>query len=121
MSNLRSEENDKLFTAFLKLKNLDECYAFFEDICTVKEIDAMATRLEAAKLLSRGFTYEEILKTIDISSATLSRVSRCLKYGPGGYRLIIDRVTRGRPRKEPETMKPKGRTAAKKAAAQAKK
>jgi len=104
MNNLRSKSNDRLFAAFLKLKTIDECYAFFEDICTYKEIQAMSTRLEAAKLLSQGHTYEEILNAIEISSATLSRVSRCLKYGPGGYKLIIERVTR-KNRKSPETPK----------------
>jgi TrpR-related protein YerC/YecD len=92
MKSLKNESNDKLFRAILELKNVGECYNFFEDICTYKEIDAMATRLESAKLLDKGFTYEEILKKIEISSATLSRVSRALKYGPGGYKMIIDRV-----------------------------
>ncbi|MDR3258893.1 MAG: hypothetical protein LBT51_04670 [Fusobacteriaceae bacterium] len=92
MNNFRNESNDKLFRAILELKNVNECYNFFEDICTYKEIESMAVRLESAKLLDRGFTYEEILKKLEISSATLSRVSRSLKYGPGGYKMIIDRV-----------------------------
>ena len=89
---IKNPETDHLFQAILTLKNLDECYAFFEDICTFKEIDAMGARLEAAKLLDKGNTYEEILKKINISYSTLSRVSKAFKYGTGGYKLIIDRL-----------------------------
>ena len=89
---MKNEKNDALFKAILSLKNVEECYSFFQDVCTYKEVDAMATRLEAAKLLTEGYTYEEILTKIEISSATLSRVSKCVKYGPGGYELIIKRL-----------------------------
>lgn len=92
MNKLKNPVNDALFEAFLKLETLEECYAFFEDICTFKEIEAMGARLEAAKLLDKGNTYEEILKKINISSSTLSRVSKAFKYGTGGYKLIIDRI-----------------------------
>lgn len=92
MNKIKNDRNDELFKAILSLKNVEECYNFFQDLCTYKEIEAMATRLEAAKLLSEGYTYEEILKKIDISSATLSRVSKSIKYGPGGYESIINRV-----------------------------
>ncbi len=94
MNNMKNPINDALFEAFLKLKNLEECYKFFEDICTYKEIEAMGNRLEAAKMLDQGKTYEEILKDTKISSTTLSRVSKALKYGDGGYKLIIDRVNK---------------------------
>lgn len=92
MNKFKNEKNDALFKAILSLKNVEECYNFFQDVCTYKEIEAMATRLEAAKLLTDGHTYEEILAKIDISSATLSRVSKSIKYGPGGYELIINRL-----------------------------
>ena len=92
VSKMKNEKNDALFKAILSLKNVEECYSFFQDVCTYKEVDAMATRLEAAKLLTEGYTYEEILAKIEISSATLSRVSKCVKYGPGGYELIIKRL-----------------------------
>lgn len=92
--NIKSKINDDLFEAILKLETIDECYKFFEDLCTYKEIDAMATRLEAAKKLDKGLTYEEILKEVDISSATLSRVSKALKYGPGGYKDILDKINK---------------------------
>ena len=92
MNKLKNPTNDALFEAFLKLETIEECYAFFEDICTFKEIEAMGTRFEAAKLLDKGKTYEEILKDINISSSTLSRVSKALKYGTGGYELIINRL-----------------------------
>jgi len=88
MDILKSEQNDKLFETILKLKTVDDCYMFFEDLCTYKEIEAMAQRLTAAKLLSQGKTYEQITEITDISSATLSRVSKCLQYG-GGYKKFI--------------------------------
>ncbi|MGF6907184.1 YerC/YecD family TrpR-related protein [Fusobacterium sp. PH5-44] len=94
MNNIKNSRNDELFKAILSLKTVEECYDFFQDLCTYKEIEAMSTRLEAAKLLSEGHTYEEILKKIDISSATLSRVSKCIKYGPGGYESVINRMNK---------------------------
>ena len=76
-------DREFLFKTILSLKNEKECAAFFEDLCTVKEIDSMAQRITAAKLLISGETYEKIISETDISSATLSRVSRCVKYGKG--------------------------------------
>lgn len=76
-------DREFLFKTILSLKNKEECAAFFEDLCTVKEIDSMAQRITAAKLLISGETYEKIISETDISSATLSRVSRCVKYGKG--------------------------------------
>lgn len=76
-------DRELLFKTILSLKNEEECAAFFEDLCTVKEIDSMAQRITAAKLLIAGETYEKIISETDISSATLSRVSRCVKYGKG--------------------------------------
>lgn len=76
-------DREFLFKTILSLKNEKECAAFFEDLCTVKEIDSMTQRITAAKLLISGETYEKIISETDISSATLSRVSRCVKYGKG--------------------------------------
>ena len=80
--------HEKLFEAILKLKTVEECKDFFDDLCTYKEVDSMAQRLEAAKLLMNGETYEKIIKETKISSATLSRVSRCVKLG-NGYKTVL--------------------------------
>ena len=88
----RNETIDALFDAILSLETREECYDFFEDLCTVKEISDMAQRLEAAKLLLDGSTYEQIVKTVEISTATISRINRCIQYGTGGYRQTIENV-----------------------------
>ena len=88
----RNETIDALFDAILSLETREECYDFFEDLCTVKEISDMAQRLEAAKLLLDGSTYEQIVKTVEISTATISRIHRCIQYGTGGYRQTIEKV-----------------------------
>ena len=83
---------DALFDAILSLKDKEECYQFFDDLCTIKEIADMSQRLEAAKLLLAGKTYEQIVKSAEISTATISRINRCIQYGTGGYQAIIERV-----------------------------
>ena len=88
----RNETIDALFDAILSLETREECYDFFVDLCTVKEISDMAQRLEAAKLLLDGSTYEQIVKTVEISTATISRINRCIQYGTGGYRQTIEKV-----------------------------
>ena len=88
----RNETIDALFDAILSLETREECYDFFEDLCTVKEISDMAQRLEAAKLLLDGSTYEQIVKTVEISTATISRINRCIQYSTGGYRQTIEKV-----------------------------
>ena len=88
----RNETIDALFDAILSLETREECYDFFEDLCTFKEISDMAQRLEAAKLLLDGSTYEQIVKTVEISTATISRINRCIQYGTGGYRQTIEKV-----------------------------
>lgn len=88
----RNETIDALYDAILSLETREECYDFFEDLCTVKEISDMAQRLEAAKLLLDGSTYEQIVKTVEISTATISRINRCIQYGTGGYRQTIEKV-----------------------------
>ena len=88
---LRNEENNELFEAILSLETIEDCYMFFEDLCTVEEIEKMAVRLHAAKKLLHGETYEKTLESVNISSATLSRVSKAIKYGDGGYKKIIEK------------------------------
>ena len=88
----RNDTTDALFDAILSLESREECYQFFEDLCTVKEISDMAQRLEAAKLLLNGNTYDQIVKTVEISTATISRINRCIQYGSGGYRTVIERL-----------------------------
>ena len=97
----RNDTTDALFDAILSLESRDECYQFFEDLCTVKEISDMAQRLEAAKLLLNGNTYDQIVKTVEISTATISRINRCIQYGSGGYRTVIERLE-GRAEETPE-------------------
>lgn len=78
----------ELFDAILKLKNQEDCELFFKDLCTIKELDSMAQRVVSAKLLMDGETYEKIIAKTDISSATLSRVSKCVKYGEGYKKFL---------------------------------
>lgn len=91
-SKIKDEETDKLFEAILLLRNIDECYNFFEDVCTVAEIKALAQRLEVAKMLKDKKTYIEIGEKTGASTATISRVNRCLNYGADGYKMILDRI-----------------------------
>ncbi len=88
---LQNDRIKELFETILKLETIEECYEFFEDLCTIKEIEAMSIRLLAAKKLLEGNTYEEILDKVDISSATLSRVSKAIQYGDGGYKKLIEK------------------------------
>ena len=89
VSSYRNSYTDKLIETISKLNTKKDCYDFFEDVCTIKEILDMSKRLEAAKLLSEGMNYKQIISKIDISSATLSRVSKALNYGTGGYKKVI--------------------------------
>ena len=93
----RNKTTDALFDAILSLETREECYHFFEDLCTVKEISDMAQRLEAAKLLLSGNTYDQIVKTVEISTATISRINRCIQYGSGGYRNVIEKLEGDKP------------------------
>lgn len=83
---------DRLFEVILQLKDAEECQKFFEDICTIKEVQDMAQRLDAAILLDEGVGYQQITEQVGISTATISRVSRCLNYGAGGYRMALNRL-----------------------------
>lgn len=91
-SRLSSKENDALFDAVLTLQTREECYRFFEDICTIAELKSISQRLEVAKLLRENVTYHEISERLGASTATISRVNRSLEYGAGGYRLALDRL-----------------------------
>lgn len=93
-SKIKDDSTDKLFEAILLLKGMDECYNFFEDICTVSEIKAMAQRLAVAKMLKEGNTYTDISIKTGASTATISRVNRCLNYGADGYKTILERLER---------------------------
>ncbi len=89
---LRDEQNDRLCQAVLALKTVEEAYQFFEDICTIGELKALSQRMEVARMLSEGCTYESIVETTGASTATISRVKRCLNYGADGYQLVLDRM-----------------------------
>ena len=83
---------EKLFKAVLSLENEQECAAFFDDICTIQELEALSQRLEVACLLNEGKSYIDINKTTGASTATICRVSKCLNYGEGGYKTAIERL-----------------------------
>jgi len=91
-SKLSNELLDELFDAILLLQNREECYRFFEDICTIKEIQSISQRLQVAKLLRANKTYNEIEEITGASTATISRVNRCIHYGADGYNIILDRI-----------------------------
>ena len=93
-SKWKSKEIDDFFEAILLLKDEEDCYRFFEDICTVKELCSIAQRLQIAKLLSEKRTYKEIEEITKASTATISRINRCLLYGADGYRSILERISK---------------------------
>ena len=92
MSKWKNEQTDALCDALLCLETKNECYAFLEDICTVKEVSDLAQRLAVAKMLNEGFNYNEIAAKTGASSATISRINKCYEYGTGGYKLVIDKT-----------------------------
>lgn len=85
-------KNGGLYAAILLLENEEECYNFFEDLCTVNELKAIEQRFQVAQLLDKGLIYNKILEETGASSATISRVSRSLNYGAGGYRAVLDKI-----------------------------
>lgn len=89
---LKDELTDQLVKAILLLRTEEECYQFFEDVCTIGEIKALAQRLEVAGMLKRLHTYEEIVERTGASTATISRVKRCLYYGADGYNIVLARL-----------------------------
>lgn len=89
---LRGEQLDQLFDAILALETREECYQFFDDLATMNEIQALSQRLQVAKMLKQGLTYNTIVTETNASTTTISRVRRCVDYGSGGYQLVLDRV-----------------------------
>lgn len=92
MSKWRNQDTDELFEAILALESIEECYEFFEDACTIKEILDIAQRLKIAKMLKSGINYATISKETGVSTATISRVSKCIEYGNGGYNKAIEKA-----------------------------
>lgn len=92
MEKFRNPSVDRLFQTILNLQTVEDCYAYFEDLCTIKEIKDMAQRLDTAILLSKGLSYQKIAELVDVSSATICRVSKCYNYGTGGYRSAIEKL-----------------------------
>ena len=90
-----NEQTDQLFRSILALKDVEECYQYFEDLCTVKEVLTFAQRLEVARMLSEGQSYQQTIAKTGASSATISRVKRCLDYGDGGYSIVLARLGSG--------------------------
>ena len=90
--NIRNESTDGLFQAILSLQDMDECYTFFEDVCTINEIQSLAQRFEVARLLREKKTYLEIAERTGASTATISRVNRSLNYGNDGYDMVFRRI-----------------------------
>jgi TrpR-related protein YerC/YecD len=89
-SKVRNDQTDLLMEAVQQLQSTEDAYRFFEDICTIAEVKSMAQRIEVARLLRAGVTYQEIAKETGASSATISRVNRALLYGADGYRRVLD-------------------------------
>ena len=89
---LNTESMDRLFETILNLKDKEECRAYLADLCTVKELQDMAQRLDTAILLSQGYSYKKIMERVEVSTATIGRVSKCLNYGAGGYQAAISKL-----------------------------
>ncbi len=92
MASFHSPEIDDLFKTLLTLQSVEECYQFFEDICTIRELQDISQRLAVARQLKAGRVYSEIAAATGASTATISRVNRCLNYGAGGYALVLQRT-----------------------------
>lgn len=92
---LKSDALDHLFQAILTLKSMDECYDFFEDLCTVQELKAFSQRFQVAHMLHNKNVYSDIVSATGASTATISRVNRSLNYGCDGYRIVFDRLKQG--------------------------
>lgn len=87
---IKNEKLDFLFRGILTLETLEDCYSFFEDLCTVSELQEMSRRMHAARMLRNNCVYTEIAARTGLSTATISRVNRCLKYGTDGYNKVLD-------------------------------
>ena len=91
-SKLKDVHMDQLFAGIMSLQSIEECYNFFEDLCTITELRAMAQRFQVAKMLDQGQIYSDIVQETGASTATISRVNKCLVYGTDGYRMVLDRT-----------------------------
>jgi len=91
MQNFDIKSFDQLFSAVLKLDGMDDCRKFFEDVCTIKELEDITQRLQVASYLKEGKNYQEISAITGASTATISRVNKCLNYGSGGYNLVLEK------------------------------
>jgi len=92
LKKLKDRTVDQLFEAILTLRTVEECYIFFDDLCTVNEIQSLSQRLEVARMLGKGYTYSQIEAETGASTATISRVKRCLNYGNDGYKMALERL-----------------------------
>ena len=92
MGKIRHPGETQFYEAVLSLKTVEECQLFFEDISTIKELQALTQRLQVAKQLSEGGNYQEVCRDTGVSSATICRVNKCLNYGDGGYKTVLDRL-----------------------------
>lgn len=92
MNSIHNENTEELFKAILSLESVEECYKFFEDICTVREIEEISRRLQVAVLLKNGMVYNDIAQKTGASTATIGRVNRCLSYGAGGYETVLKKA-----------------------------
>lgn len=93
-SKFKRDDIDELFEGILSLKTVDECYRFFEDICTINEINSIAQRLQVSKMLDNKCTYKEIEQETKASTATISRINKCLVYGADGYKIVLDNLAK---------------------------
>lgn len=92
MSHVKTPEMDEFFRAILSLKTEEECYLFFSDLCTINELKSMSQRFQVALELDAGKNYNEVYERTGVSTATICRVKKCVEYGNGGYRLVLDRL-----------------------------
>ena len=92
MTKKHLDEAEHLFQAILKLQTVEECQAFFDDLCTIKEIQDLSQRFDVACMLDQGKNYQEISRATGASTATICRVNKCLNYGSQGYRTMLDRI-----------------------------
>lgn len=92
MHKFNIEAIEKFYEAILSLETIEECKLFFDDVCTIQELDSIAQRFEVARLLSQGKSYAEINQVTGASTATICRVSKCVNYGGGGYKTALDRI-----------------------------
>ena len=91
---LCTPEKDRLFEAILSLENIEECYRFFADACTIKELEELSKRFKVSEMLCEGQSYANICKETGVSTATICRVNRCISYGNGGYQLVRERLNK---------------------------